>query len=243
MEPEPEPYVIPMDEHPEIEGNGISMQRVPLMQNAQANPYVEAVPSSNFNPPYPIEEAPDVTIIILNKRACCNKIIFSLIINICFLGLFLYFAVQIFVWGQFLDGGWIGEIIFVLASIMMFLAMAKSLSVLFQFTRTELHINKVNKTIEIYEPKIRHFYGNQANDFGCVGMCGCTRKPKITTICYIADFDQAIFDQNSKTVNLRFTDMYNGRTNQYYTIEESGKYGDFAACRYLDDLIRRNVQT
>ena len=221
------------------EGN--QTQQAVLLANTSNHCRVYSEP--NFEPPYPIDQGADFTRIIVHKRQCCNKIVTSVVTCTLLLAFYSGFAIWMALSDGFADGGYIAVIIFGLMAIMLIFVLLKSISILCQYQQTELHINRMNNVIEVYEPKMRYLYGSQgANSVNYSGICGCDFKPKITTICYISDFEEVVFDQSEGRVYLKFVDMYNRKTN-YYFIQQSGKYNDFAGVQHLDYMIRKSISS
>eukprot|EP01083_Nonionella_stella_P211187 763861_1 len=204
----------------------------------------------NFNVPYEIEENLNITKIPLFKRQCCNKITASFII-ILFLTI-LYAAagvLSVVITGG--TGGYILLGIFLFLALPMLFYLMRLLSLLFQYPRTEIYLNKQENIIQIYEAKIRNIYGN-LNNVNCGRTCGCDLNPRITTICRLTDIIDVQMDNKELStrtccasrkipvnqVKLTFIDMYSGNQNQFF-IQQSGKYADFTACQYLNYIIQQ----
>ena len=206
----------------------------------------------NFDVPYPIEEDMNITKITMFKRHCCNKVTILLILfiflTVIYLAMGVFFAAEL----GFDGVGLIMLLLFGLLAIMLILYILKLMSILCQYSRTELLLNKQENIIQIYEAKVDNIYGN-LNNINCSGCFECDLKPKITTICKLSDIIDCQLDnkeiKNSNCcssnsiplnqVKLTFTDMYSGNQNQYF-IKQSGKYAEFTACQYLNYIIQEN---
>ena len=225
---------------------GDNIKHTQLLDNQYQN---ENAP--NFDAPYPIENGMNVTKITLYKTKCCNKMCALLLISVFLLILMLSCGVFMYI-SMDNENGLIFLIVYGIFGLLPIILIARFLSILCQYNKTELYLDKKNDIIQIYESSLNNIYSN-LNNINCTGCCSCNRKPKITTICRLSDFNVVELSNQQITsssccssrsipldkVKLKFIDIYSKKENHYF-IQQSGKYAEFTGCQYLNYIIHEN---